>query len=89
MIFFEKQSLHRALKKYTIHYHQEGNHQGKANRLLFPTQCFDPVNYEGDIKCKSRPRGVLKYYYRKAARWQQTGESYKFLCKVFPVIYLG
>ena len=67
LIFFGEQSLHQALKEYTIHYHQERNHQGKENRLLFPTQGFDPVTHEGDIKCKSRLGGVLKYYYRDAA----------------------
>ncbi len=67
LIFFGEQSLHLVLKEYTIHYHQERNHQGKENRLLFPTQDIDLVNHEGDIKCKSRLGGVLKYYHRDAA----------------------
>jgi len=35
--------------------------------FFFLTPGFDPVNNEGEIKCKLRLGGVLKYYYRKAA----------------------
>ena len=34
--FFREESLRRALKKYTIHYHHERNRQRKENQLLFP-----------------------------------------------------
>jgi len=36
LIFFGEESLLQALKEYIIHYHEERNHQGKENRLLFP-----------------------------------------------------
>jgi len=49
------------LEKLIIHFAEENP------SLLFPPQGFDPVNCEGDIKCKSTLGGVLKYYYRKAA----------------------
>jgi hypothetical protein len=29
-------SLRRALQQYLLHYHEERNHQGKENRILFP-----------------------------------------------------
>ena len=66
-IFFGEESLLQALKEYTIYYHEERNHQGKENRLLFPSRNFYPNNEEGAIDCKSRLGGVLHYYYRKAA----------------------
>jgi putative transposase len=67
LIFFGEKSLLKALREYLIYYHEERNHQGKRNRLLFPTDDFDPYNCEGNIKCKSRLGGVLRYYYRSAA----------------------
>jgi len=67
LLFFGEESLRRALKEYTTHYHQERNHQGKGNRLLFPSQEYDPENKDGGIRCRSRLGGVLKYYYRKVA----------------------
>ena len=67
LIFFGEKSVYRALKEYTIHYHQERNHQGKDNRLLFPANIFDPDHREGEIRCKSRLGGVLTYFYRSAA----------------------
>ena len=67
LIFFGEESLIRALKEYTNYYHQERNHQGKNNCLLFPAQNFTPDKKEGEIACRSRLGGVLKYYYRSAA----------------------
>ena len=67
LIFFGEKSLLRALKEYTIYYHEERNHQGKDNRLLFPIAGFDPTKKIGRIKCRSHLGGVLKYYYRSAA----------------------
>jgi len=67
LIFFGEESLLRTLKEYMNHYHEERNHQGKNNRLLFPAQDFDPEKKESEIACRSRLGGVLKYYYRSAA----------------------
>ena len=36
LILFGERSLKRALHHYDMHYHQERNHQGKDNMLLFP-----------------------------------------------------
>ena len=67
LIFFSEESLLHALKEYVIHYHQERNHQGKDNRLLFPIAGYDPTKKDGRIIYQSRLGGVLKYYYRAAA----------------------
>ncbi len=67
LIFFGEQSLLKTLKEYTTHYHQERNHQGKNNKLLFPDQSFEHNNQNGDIRCKSRLGSVLSYYHRSAA----------------------
>jgi hypothetical protein len=63
MILFGKGSLRRALSEFTEHYHSEGNHQGRENLLLFP--CGPSGNPScGDIQCKQRLSGLLKYYAR-------------------------
>lgn len=67
LIFFGEQSLLKALREYTIHYHEERNHQGKGNQLLFPDKKLDSNNQDGGIECLSRLSGVLNYYYRSAA----------------------
>src|SRR5437868_3025607 len=35
LILFGESSLRRALQQYIVHYHEERNHQGKGNRILF------------------------------------------------------
>jgi hypothetical protein len=47
-------------------YHQERNHQGKGNILLFPRPSSADEN-EGTIQCRERLGGLLKYYEREAA----------------------
>jgi putative transposase len=44
LILFGERSLKRALYQYEIHYHQERNHQGKNNVLLFPSRT-QPVRW--------------------------------------------
>ena len=65
LIFFGEDSLSKALTEYINHYHEERNHQGKDNLLLFP----DPklISNNGEIKRCDRLNGMLKYYYRSAA----------------------
>ncbi len=65
LIFFGEEGLRKTLSEYVSHYHEERNHQGKNNLLLFP----DPelINDRGKIKCRKRLGGLLKYYYRSAA----------------------
>lgn len=38
MVVERSRPLSRVLAEYSRHYHGERNHQGKGNRLLFPTQ---------------------------------------------------
>jgi putative transposase len=65
LILFGERSLRRALQNYLAHYHEERNHQGKNNVLLFPrvrtSRRADPV------QCRERLGGLLRYYHREAA----------------------
>ena len=67
LILFGEASLRRALREYLMHFHQERNHQGKGNVLLFPTTTKAMNRVDESINCKERLGGLLKYYYRKAA----------------------
>src|SRR5258707_7570069 len=59
-------SLRRALQQYILHYHEERNHQGKGNRILFPAQT-EARRKMGAVRCRERLGGLLKYYEREAA----------------------
>jgi hypothetical protein len=39
LILFGEKSLRRVVSNFLEHYHQERNHQGKDNLLLFPRPC--------------------------------------------------
>jgi transposase InsO family protein len=67
VILLGESSLRRVLSEFVIHYHEERNHQGKGNVLLFPAKGQNIGSLEGPIRCKERLGGLLKYYYRKAA----------------------
>ena len=64
MIFFDKRSLERAVAEYVEHYHRERNHQGQNNGLIGPS---DEIGHSGDVACRQRFGGLLKYYHRRAA----------------------
>ena len=66
LILFGASSLRRALQQYIVHYHEERNHQGKDNRILFPSQTEARRN-RGAVRCRERLGGLLKYYEREAA----------------------
>jgi hypothetical protein len=66
LILFGESSLRRALQQYIVHYHEERNHQGKDNRILFPSQTQARRNM-GAVRCRERLGGLLKYYEREAA----------------------
>ena len=63
MVFFSESSLREALREYLEHYHSERNHQGIDNLLLFPQQ--EHAQLEGEVKCRERLGGMLKFYYRE------------------------
>ena len=67
LILLGEGSLRRALRHYEAHYHEERNHQGKDNVLLFalPTQAVS--GEQGKVRCGERLGGLLKYYEREAA----------------------
>ncbi len=64
LVFFSEDSLRQALIQYVAHYHKERNHQSFDNHLLFPEP--GSLQTEGEIACKERLGGLLKFYYRKA-----------------------
>src|SRR5215472_12118579 len=66
LILFGESSLRRALQQYIVHYHEERNHQGKDNRILFPPQT-EVRRKLGAVRCRERLGGLLKYYDREAA----------------------
>src|SRR5262249_16404975 len=63
LILVGESSLRRALQQYLLHYHEERNHQGKGNRILFHSQREARRNI-GAVQCRERLGGVLKYYIR-------------------------
>ena len=65
MILIGEGSLRRAVEEYVSHFHQERPHQGLENRILEPE--FESWNRAGEVRCRKRLGGLLKYYYRDAA----------------------
>ena len=65
MIFFGEASLRRAINEFLEYYHHERNHQGLENRLIDPLT--EVGSADGDVVCRERLGGVLRYYYRDAA----------------------
>jgi transposase InsO family protein len=66
MILFGEGSLRHMLNEDVEHYHQERNHQGKSNVLLFSPPSPEGED-DGPIQCREQLGGLLKYYARKAA----------------------
>src|SRR2546428_3259276 len=66
LILFGESSLRHVLNEYVDHYHQERNHQGKGNILLFPSPSPEGES-DGPPQCRERLGGPLKYYEPKAA----------------------
>jgi hypothetical protein len=60
-------SLRRVLREYVIHYHQERNHQGKGNVLLFPSKHEPASSLDRSVRCRERLGGLLKYHHCEAA----------------------
>ncbi len=67
LIIFGEASLRRALREYVTHYHEERNHQGKGNVLLFPLNRQSAPSSDRSVRCRERLGGLLKYYHREAA----------------------
>ena len=67
LVLFGEAGLRRALREFVSHYHEEPNHQGKGNLLLFPSAKPSSLRGNDAIECRQRLGGMLKYYYRDAA----------------------
>jgi putative transposase len=65
IIFFGEKSLQSATIRFLDHYHAERTHQGIGNRLITPEP--EVGRATGEIACRERLGGTLRYYYRKAA----------------------
>jgi putative transposase len=64
MIFFGEASVRKAVHQFLAHYHAERNHQGLKNHLIEPGSEVGCV--AGEVQCRERLGGLLRYYYRKA-----------------------
>jgi putative transposase len=65
LIFFGQKPLQAAAVSYLVHYHAERDHQGLDNRLIDPGQEVGLT--AGEVQCRERLGGTLRYYHRKAA----------------------
>ncbi len=60
-----EEHLTSIIKSYLSYYHHERNQQGLDEKIIKPG---DEIGCKiGNIKCKNRLGGSLKYYYREAA----------------------
>ena len=62
LILFGERSLRRAISEYMIHFLAERNHQGLDNKLI----AGDRTDGPGEVECRQRLGGLLKYYHRAA-----------------------
>jgi len=65
IIFFGEKSMQNAVADFLAHYHQERNHQGLNNQLIQPDNEVGCIT--GDVACRERLGGMLRYYYRQQA----------------------
>jgi putative transposase len=65
LILFSEGQLRRSVTAFARHYHEERNHQGLGNRLINPRTTV--ANDDGDVRCRERLGGLLRYYHRDAA----------------------
>jgi transposase InsO family protein len=65
LILCGEASLRRAVREFVAHYHEERNHQGLGNVLIFPVASQTSIHDR--IACRERLGGLLKHYQRPAA----------------------
>jgi putative transposase len=65
MIFFGERSLQTATVTYVDHFLTERNHQGMGYQLIIAGN--EVSRTVGEIACRERLGGLLRYYYREAA----------------------
>ena len=66
LVLFGEGSLRRALAEFLEHYHEERNHQGKGNVLLFPSVSTTQAGPCSTVRRLQRLGGLLNYYSRAA-----------------------
>jgi hypothetical protein len=66
MILFGEASLRHVLARYAQHFHNERNHQGKADVILFPVPADRIGESSGEVRTRERLGGLLKFYYWEA-----------------------
>jgi hypothetical protein len=65
MILIGESMLQRCVHQFVEHYNTERNHQGLDNTIIDPVDDLGKIS--GDIVCRERLGGLLKYYRRQAA----------------------
>jgi hypothetical protein len=66
VILVGEASLRRAVREFVAHDHEERNHQGLGNVLIFPVD-DQPSSQDDVVACRERLGGLLKYDHRPAA----------------------
>ena len=64
MIFFGETTLRQAVNEFVTHFLCERNHQGLENQLIEPGR--EVGERSGEVQCRERLGGILRYYYRQA-----------------------
>jgi transposase InsO family protein len=64
MVLLGDGHLRAAVREFVHHYHEERPHQGLGNELIAPKTT---VIGTGQMMCRARLGGLLKFYYREAA----------------------
>lgn len=59
VMLFGEDSLRKAVREFTLHYHLERNHQGLGNRLI--TTEVDPSLHRARVRRRDRLGGMLNY----------------------------
>ncbi len=67
LILFGEASLRRVLSPCARHYHEERNHPGKDNMILFPAAADRIGSSSGPIRTRERLGGLRKFSHREAA----------------------
>ncbi len=57
--------LRTEIQQFLEHYHAERNHPGLDNQILKPGH--EVGRGEGQVRCRERLGGLLRYHYRDAA----------------------
>jgi len=64
MIPLGENHLRRAVDEFVLHYHGERNHQGLGNALIKREEHVGQT--DGEVQCRHRLGGLLRYYHRAA-----------------------